>query len=177
MEISSNLKILVDAVVIIHFIKGNQIGLLHRIFENKIYLFDVVFEEIFINPGNRTIVENLINYRMIKEICIDNCSQEVKREYFRLQGSSGGNRGKGESAIMAYCRYNNDVLASSNLRDIRSYCDQHRITYLTTMDFLAEAFRKSLLNEKECDDFIANVKSKGSKLIAGIDRIRDYSTR
>ena len=49
--------------------------------------------------------------------------------------------------------------------------------YLTTMDFLAEAFRNQILTENECDDFIKTVKDKGSKLINGIDRIRDYQTR
>jgi hypothetical protein len=102
---------------------------------------------------------------------------EVKREYYRLTGSRGGHRGKGESAIMAYCRFHKDVLASSNLTDIANYCEEYGIVYITTMDFLSEAFRQQILTEKECDDFIKSVKSKGSKLIKGVDRIRDYIPR
>ena len=36
---------------------------------------------------------------------------------------------------MVYCRDNQDVLGSSNLKDIREYCSQNQITYLTTLDF------------------------------------------
>jgi hypothetical protein len=40
-------KILLDADVIIHFIKGEQIGMLHTTFPNKLYLLDIVFNEVF----------------------------------------------------------------------------------------------------------------------------------
>ena len=44
--------------------------------------------------------------------------------------------GKGESVCMIYCFDNQDVLGSSNLRDIKDYCESHQITYLTTLNFL-----------------------------------------
>ncbi|MBC8319844.1 MAG: hypothetical protein H8E34_03890 [Bacteroidetes bacterium] len=177
MEIDPNAKILLDADVLIHFIRGNQIGNLHRVFNNELILIDIVFNEVFMGSSLRTPVENLIKFGFVTEMKLDDAGSDVKREYYRLTGSRGGNLGKGESAIMAYCRYNDDVLASSNLTDISNYCEEHGITYLTTMDFLAEAFRTSLLKEAECDEFIKSVKSKGSKLIKGIDKIRDYHTR
>lgn len=177
MEIDSSLKILLDADILIHFIKGEQTGILHKIYPNDLCLMDIVFEEVFKKSSNRTTVENLIKFNMVKEMKLDDTGGDVKREYFRLTSASGGGLGKGESAIMAYCRYHKDVLASSNLSDIQYYCEQHSITYLTTMDFLAEAFKNQLLSEQECDDFIRDVKAKGSKLINGVDRIRDYQTR
>lgn len=173
MIIDPKAKILLDADVIIHFIKGNQTGILHNIFPNALYLIDIVFNEVFKKSQNRTIIELMIQLGFIIELSFDNTSHEVKKEYFRLSRD----RGKGESAVMAYCRYNNDVLASSNLKDIYQYCNEYKITYLTTMDFLAEAFRKQILSETECDEFIRCVKFEGSKLIKGIDRIRDYKTR
>ncbi len=39
------------------------------------------------------------------------------KEYFLLQRTLG----KGESACMMYCKDNQDVLESSNLRDIKDY--------------------------------------------------------
>lgn len=57
-----------------------------------------------------------------------------------------------------------DILASSNLSDIKLYCEENNIKYLTTMDFITEAFLKGILNEAEFDYFIYNVKTKGSKL-------------
>lgn len=177
MRIDPKAKIFLDADVLIHFIKGEQTGILTRIFPNDLILMDIVFNEVFKNSAQKANVENLIRFGFIKEMELENANSEVKREYYRLTGPRGGYLGKGESAIMAYCRYNNDVLASSNLSDIKSYCQEHSITYLTTMDFLAEAFRMGVLSEQECDDFIKAVKTKGSKLIKGIDRIRDYKTR
>lgn len=38
------------------------------------------------------------------------------------------------------------------------------IEYLTTMDFLAEAYRTGKMDEATCDFFIDTVKLKGSRL-------------
>ena len=73
---------------------------------------------------------------------------------------------------MAYCRYNRDIIGSSNLKDIHNYCEAHKITYLTTMDFLHRALNKKILSERECDFFIHKVKYKGSKL--PFDTISEY---
>ena len=73
---------------------------------------------------------------------------------------------------MAYCRFNKDILASSNLKDITKYCEDNGLVYLTTMDFLAEALRAKQLTEQECNDFIKNVKAVGSKL--PVNRIDEY---
>ena len=51
-----------------------------------------------------------------------------------------------------------------NLRDIRAYCEEKKIVYLTTIDFLWYAWRKGLLTPAEISAFIAEVKQKGSKL-------------
>ena len=55
--------------------------------------------------------------------------------------------GKVESACLVYCRLNNDVVASSNLKDILGYCLEFNIDHLTTMDFLAEAYRTDKTDE------------------------------
>lgn len=65
---------------------------------------------------------------------------------------------------MVYCRDNNDVLGSSNLRDIKKYCEENQITYLTTIDFLYYAYIRKRMSAKECEDFIDEVTDKGSKL-------------
>lgn len=174
MKIDPELKIILDADVLIHFINGEQTGIINRIFKNDLVLLDKVFEEVFKRSSNRVNIENLIKYGFIKEERFEDCSQEIKIEYYKLVASS---RGKGESAGMAYCRYTKDVLASSNLKDIIDYCKMYDIVYITTMDFIAEAFKNKTLNENECDEFIRTVKDKGGRLIKGIDRIRDYITR
>ncbi|MDP3916524.1 MAG: hypothetical protein Q8R96_22595 [Bacteroidota bacterium] len=84
-------------------------------------------------------------------------NKQVFLEYIRLKARFG----KGESACMAYCRFNNDVIGSSNLRDILNYCREFGIEYLTTLDFLAEAYQRKILTEAECDHFIYLADTKG----------------
>lgn len=147
-NIDPNKKIILDADVVIHFLRGNQIGILHQIFPNKLYMPDVVFEETFYGK-DKVAVENLFRFGFVKPLEIT-ADKQILREYYHLKNKFG----KGESACMAYCRFNNDVIGSSNLKDILDYCNENNIEYLTTLDFIAEAFRKEILTEQECDYFL-----------------------
>lgn len=166
MLIDKNKKIILDADIIIHFIRGNQLGILHQIFPNKYYLLDYIFKEVF-KGSLRTEVENLIRFGFVQELKFEDDLQVVK-EFARLKRSFG----IGESACMAYCKFNDDVIGSSNLKDIKTYCEENSIQYLTTMDFLLEAYNIKILTETECNEFITKVKSKGSKL--PVNTIQEY---
>ena len=85
---------------------------------------------------------------------------EMLREYAMLRSRFG----KGESACMAYCLFTNNVIGSSNLRDIRAYCEEKKIVYLTTIDFLWYAWQYGLMTPAEISSFISEVRAKGSKL-------------
>ncbi len=63
---------------------------------------------------------------------------------------------------MVYCRYHQDVVGSSNTKDITDYCDEFGITYLTTNDFLYYAILRGLISREEADAFIKRVISLGS---------------
>ena len=78
----------------------------------------------------------------------------------------------GESACMAVAKCENDIIASSNLKDIKTYCEENSITYLTTMDILMDAIEKSVLSEDECDQIIQKVKASNSKL--PVNSISEY---
>lgn len=158
MDIDERKKIIVDADILIHFIKGDQLGLLCSIFKNKLYIFKEVFNEVF-NGKSRTQIENMIRFKQLVELSITS-DMKIFKEFARLKKIYG----PGESACMAYCRYNKDVLASSNLKDIKDYCSEYEIKYLTTMDFIYYALLKGKITEIECDKFITKVLSKGSKL-------------
>lgn len=111
-------------------------------------MLDYIFKEVF-KGSLRTEVENLIRFGFVKELEFEDDLQVV-REFARLKKSFG----VGESACMAYCKFNKDVIGSSNLKDIKTYCEENNIQYLTTMDFLLEAYYKNILSEEECDEFI-----------------------
>ena len=140
-------KIVLDADVIIHFVKAGQLSLLLDIFPEYQYLIlDVVYDEVTVKRLTKTQIDNTLRFY----------------EYARLRNTLL--LGKGESACMVYCRDNKDVLGSSNLKDIKEYCANHQITYLTTIDFLYYAFIRKKMTKEDIAAFIAEVTSKGSKL-------------
>ena len=67
-----------------------------------------------------------------------------------------------KSACMVYCRYNNDVVGSSNTKDVTDYCNEHGITFLTTNDFLFYAIHRGMLTKEEAERFIKKVINLGS---------------
>lgn len=154
-KVDPNKKIILDADVVIHFLRGGRIGILHTIFPNTLYMPDVVFEETFFGK-DKAAVNNLFQFGFVKQLEIKS-DKRVFLEYHRLKSRFG----KGESACMAYCKFNHDVIGSSNLRDILNYCKENDIEYLTTLDFLVEAYRKEILTESECDYFIYLADTKG----------------
>ncbi|WP_319229957.1 hypothetical protein [Draconibacterium orientale] len=157
-KIDPKKKIILDADVIIHFVKGDLIGVLPNILPNKMYVPDVVYQE-SLSRQYQIPIDNLFNFRLVHELEIKS-DIKVFTEYNRLKKLFG----KGESACMAYCRYNDDVIGSSNLKDITNYCIEHGIAFLTTMEFLEVAYVGGKLTEAECDEFIDKVKLKKSKL-------------
>lgn len=154
-------QIVLDADVVIHFAKGDRLSQLPSIFPDYEYvLLEKVYEELL---DIRTQVDNQIYFMKNITLLPFNPRGEMLREYAMLKSRFG----KGESACMAYCLFTNNVIGSSNLRDIRAYCQAKQITYLTTMDFLWYAWRKHLMTANEVKTFISEVKSKGSILPEG----------
>ncbi len=72
-------------------------------------------------------------------------------------------------------RFTNNIVASSNLKDIKQYCGLHNIDYLTTMDFLCEALKNGLFDLQRCNSFISAVTAKGSKL--PVSKMEEYTCR
>lgn len=162
--------ILLDADVFIHFLKAEKQHLLPDIFSNyDLCMLDLVYEELCKREYTRTSIDELINPGLITLINFPEDNLNILTEYARLQKEG---KGQGESACMAVARYRKNIIASSNLRDIRKYCSKFRIIYLTTMDFLAEALKMGILDEEACNAFIKLTKSKGSKL--PVKFINDY---
>lgn len=155
-------KIVLDADVIIHFIKAGRFSLLLDIFpEYQYLLLDVVYGEVTKHRDIMTQIDNTLHFfsSRISKIKFEPKGESI-REYARLLMSLG----RGESACMVYCRDNHDVLASSNLRDIKHYCSDNGITYLTTIDFLYYGYIRKKITKEQCDAFIDEVISKDSKL-------------
>lgn len=151
--------ILLDTDVISHFISGGQFAILPSIFPYKKVILDVVANELRVSYKFKNFINNVLKSGFIDEITFEG-DKQITIEYARLIKRFG----KGESACMAYCKFNRDILASSNLKDITIYCEENNIDYITTMDLLVEALNSGKLTEEECNDFIIKVKANGSKL-------------
>jgi len=155
-----NVKIVLDADVLIHFSKCGMLSLLPEILpEYEYVILSTVYEEIH---SIRNQVDNQIHF--MKNIKLEpfNPSGEMLKEYALLLKKYG----KGESSCMAYCKFTHNVIGSSNLRDIKEYCSREQITYLTTLDFLYYAFIRRKLSSMECSQFISTVNANGSRLLA-----------
>ena len=157
-------KIVLDADVIIHFVKGGQFSLLLDIFpEYQYIILDVVYDEVTVNKATKTQIDNTLKFLSARIANVTFAPKgESRLEYARLRSKLL--LGKGESACMVYCRDNHDVLGSSNLKDIKEYCSQYQITYLTTLDFLYYAYIRKKMSKVEIDAFIKDVRANGSKL-------------
>ena len=154
-------KIVLDADVIIHFIEAGNFSLLPDIFpEYEYIILDVVYNEIAKNPKTKKFIDRFLFHftKLRKEKFFP--KGESMKEYFSLQRKLG----QGESACMIYCRDNKDVLGSSNLKDIKEYCTQNGITYLTTLDFLYYAYCRKKMTQQECTEFMHNVNNSESRL-------------
>ena len=156
----AKVKIVLDADVLIHFSKGGMLSLLPDILpEYEHVILSTVYFEIH---SIRNQVDNQVH--LLKNITIEqfNPTGEMLKEYALLQKSYG----KGESACMAYCKFTHHVIGSSNLRDIKEYCEKEQITYLTTLDFLYYAFVRGKISSEECSQFISTVNANDSHLPA-----------
>jgi predicted nucleic acid-binding protein len=161
-------NILLDSDVVRHFLNGNRIHQLSAIFPNRFVMLDIVKEELCRSKGLLTPVTNFLSMFKIEVVAFP-LKTEIIKEYAVLKRKFGD----GESACMAVARFKHEYIASSNLKDIKYYCREHGIIYYTTMDLLVEAMKKNILTETECDQFIKDVKSKGSKLPC--NTMKEYS--
>ena len=156
----SKVKIVLDADVIIHFSEGESLGMLPQIFDECEYIvLDYVYEEVRRKEVREQLQKQIEWFKSIRLVEFAPTGEMI-HDYARVLRE----RGKGESACLVYCMYNHDVVGSSNLRDIREFCEEHGIAYLTTCDFLYYAWKRGKMSEAEVVAFIENVKKKGSKL-------------
>ncbi|MBN2618050.1 MAG: hypothetical protein JXR64_07025 [Spirochaetales bacterium] len=156
----SDKKILIDCDVLIHLNKGDKLSLLSELYKDRIILLDIIKDE-FTRIGKHPHMFNILLIQAgIEEIVFPTDKEELLNEFIELNSHFGA----GESACMAYAKFHNNIIASSNLKDIKDYCTKNKITYITTMDIIEEAYTKKIMVLEECDLFITKVINSKSKL-------------
>ncbi len=144
-----NKKILIDSDVIRHFIRGRKLNSLKKIFPGNLYILDMVEAEICRSRKIKVDVQRIIKNGTLKRINFPT-SKIYLLEYEKLIKKFG----VGESACMAVARHEDDIIASNNLNDIKEYCNNHKICYLTTIDILYIAYERNIMSEADVDEFL-----------------------
>lgn len=160
--------ILLDSDVLRHFLSGEQLFLLPKIFPRRLVILDKVKNEICRSTSLKGPIENFLKATNIPIEDFPKDSTIIK-EYARLKREFG----EGESACMAVARFHKKYIASSNLSDIKKYCTDNAITYYTTLDLVHEAYKKKLLSLGDCDYFIYLLKINKHKIPHNINSISD----
>lgn len=169
-EIDQSDIILVDADVLIHFFIAGEILRLGLVFPGKLRILDVVYEELARKRAFKGQLDNLLARCAVVKLMVMPTDGAVLREYAYIHNTL--KRGKGEAACMAVAKHAKCAIASSNLTDVADYCATMNIRYYTTMDVLYEALQKGVMNEPECDAFIAAVLGVDDKL--PVKKMKDY---
>lgn len=172
----SNLIILVDADVISHFIAASELAELPNILKpHTVTILENVYQEIARIKSRRIYLDNFVHLlKSIKVIPFPINNMDIKREYALIK-KKNPLIGDGERACMAVAKYEKDVIASSNFRDIIPYCVENKILYLGTLDILAIALQKEIFDITRCDNFISTTrKINAARYPAHVKSILDY---
>ncbi len=149
--------ILVDADVISHFIATGRIDYLSPILApHTIYVVEQVYDEAAYHPfydNRKQELDNWMKNFGILKIPFPSANKQIRLEYYRLKKESP-RFGNGERACMAIARYNKEVIASSNFRDVADYCKKYEIEHLGVLDILTIALRKGIFDAIVCNKFI-----------------------
>ena len=149
--------ILVDADVISHFMATGKIDTLPQILTpHTLYIVEQVYKEASYHPfleNRKEELDNWMNRYHIQKLPFPKTNRNIMLEYYRLKKESP-RFGEGERACMAIARFDKEVIASSNFRDVATYCQEHDIEYIGVMDILTIAMRKGIFDEMECNKFI-----------------------
>lgn len=159
MEMNPEPKILLDSDVIIHFLKGGKIMELPTIFPGRFVMLDKIQKELHQRNSNVLAIGVFLAAARVPVIPMPT-DENIVKEYVKLKKTMD----EGEAACLAVAKFKQEYVASSNITQITTYCQQNGIVFYTTMDLLQEATVKGIMTDDECNTFIQEVKNRGSKL-------------
>lgn len=171
--------ILLDADVISHFISCSEIIYLPKILEpHRIVILENVYSEVSRIHSRKTVLDNLLaSARNISKQPFPISNIDIKKEYALIR-KKNPLIGDGERACMAVAKYTENVIASSNFRDIIPYCKENSIYYLGTLDILTIALNKGIFDIERCNLFIETARSKNNaKFPTYVKEITEYKAQ
>lgn len=152
--------VLLDSDVISHFIAAGKIDDLNKILSPHILMIvRQVYEESSYHPffeDRKMELDEWINRYHIRIIEFPYDNENIKLEFYRIK-KENPRFGKGERACMAIAKYEKQVIASSNFKDVAEYCEINGIEYIGLMDIMLIALRKHIYTVEMCNKFIHDV--------------------
>jgi predicted nucleic acid-binding protein len=149
--------ILLDSDVISHFMSTAKIDLLPKILSpHHLFIVEDVYRESIHHPlfeDRKQELDNWISRHKIQRIAFPWNNDNIKLEFYRIKKESP-QLGAGERACLAIARYDKDVIASSNFRDVADYCKEFDIEHIGVMDILTIAVRRGIFSNDDCNMFI-----------------------
>ena len=149
--------ILLDSDVISHFMSTARIDLLPQILSpHHLFIVADVYRESIHHPlfeDRKQELDNWISKYKIQKIDFPWNNDNIKLEFYRIKKESP-QLGAGERACLAIARYEKDVIASSNFRDVADYCEEYSIEHIGVMDILTIAVRRNIFTIADCNKFI-----------------------
>jgi len=163
MSLSEEKILVFDADVLIHFMQAGCFSDLKRIYPNnsKVVL-KKVYDEIIYKDSKNMLDSAIYTFKYISLVDFP-VDMAMMKEFAHLT-SPLINLGKGESACLSYCKFTQNVVVSSNLKDVKEYCKRQSIELLTTLDLIKWAYENNLWLEQECDQVLQLMVKKGARL-------------
>lgn len=168
------IKILIDADVLIHLFKAEKISILNELYPNRVFILDIVLSELKENRTIRNNIDSIMIFSGIKEIRFPTTSNPTLfREFLALKKEILGD---GERACLVYCKHHQDIVASSNTKDIKPFCEQYNMAYLTTLDILCIAIAKNKMTDEEANVLIQKITANNESYLC-CNSIEDHRSR
>lgn len=103
-------------------------------------------------------------YKM--EIVLGTDESRLFRELTKSPSAGNSIIGKGEASALVLAKFQNGIVASNNLKDVKKYTQEFNLTLITTADILVAAFTDLVIDETEANKIWADMIKKQRKLPA-----------
>lgn len=148
-------EVLIDADVIFHLLVTDSFSKISEILHPyKCIVIDLVYEEVCRKPLCKSLLDTHFKSKNIFLEEFDNNDIEIKKEFALLKRKPL--LGPGEIACMARAKFKGNTIASSNFRDTKHYCQEHKIPLIGTLDILYISLHKNIFSIDQCDEIISN---------------------
>lgn len=158
---STNPPILFDTDTMSSFAWVNRLDILESLYSERMFVLPEIIYEISNVTHLKDRLELCIDKKTISIVNLDPLGDDGQ-EFARLRGLK--KFGYGEAAAMAYAKNKEVILASNNLRDVLSYCSQHKISLISTRRIMYEAVKSNVLDMKEAETIWQDMIKRKRKL-------------